>query len=101
LIRDETMKYSEYRTRRFGRQGMGEQQRCADQAAQKDMLFYTQGLISLECLCGREKLKGNSLCRQCYKALPDEMQKALYRKLGHGYEEALDDAVKWLQENRW
>jgi hypothetical protein len=83
------MKYSEYRTRFLGSRNKDQPRQHEMSPTQKDMLFYTQGLISLECLCGREKLKGNALCRQCFKALPDEMQKAL------------DDAVKWLQKNRW
>jgi hypothetical protein len=93
------MKYSEYRERQ--KFTASEKVSHAKAQSQKDMLFYTEGLMSLECLCGREKLKGNSFCLSCYRALPVEMRKALYRSLGHGYEEAYEDSVKWLQQNKW
>jgi hypothetical protein len=58
-------------------------------------------LASEECLCGAEKLRGNSFCRKDFLKLPEEMRKALYRRLGHGYEAACDAAVVYLQRNVW
>ena len=66
-----------------------------------DREFYVKQLASEECLCGNSKLRGNSFCYRCYKALPGDMQKAIYRSLGRGYEEAFEAAHKWLTENIW
>ena len=68
---------------------------------QSDLEFYVKSLASEECLCCKDKLRGNSFCRSCFRALPEDMQKALYRRLGGGYEAAYDAAVVWLQKNRW
>jgi hypothetical protein len=66
-----------------------------------DRAFYVETLKSEECLCGRVKKPGNSFCFRCYKELPADMQKALYRKMGDGYEEAFEEAVAWLQTEVW
>ena len=68
---------------------------------QKDRVFYVKMLASEECLCGAEKLRGNSFCRPCYLALPEGMRRDLYRGIGHGYEPALDAATVYLQRNVW
>jgi hypothetical protein len=47
-------------------------------------------------MCGRAKQPGKSFCYGCYKKLPPEKQKALYRKIGSGYEQAYDDAHTYL-----
>ncbi len=61
-----------------------------------DKKFYWQELQSNECLCGYYKKPGRSFCYSCYKRLPRHMQVALYQRIGCGYEEALDEAVKCL-----
>jgi len=66
-----------------------------------DQAFYIQSLASNECLCGRPKKPRNTFCYQCYQALPAEMQKALYLRLGDGYEEAVDEACQHLQQEVW
>lgn len=62
-----------------------------------------RGLVALVvtiCRCDRRKKKGMSFCPPCYRRLPLEMRNALYRRLGKGYEEAYDDAVKYLEKGK-
>jgi len=61
-----------------------------------DWKFYLGELNSDGCMCGRAKQPGKSFCYGCYKKLPPEKQKALYRKIGSGYEQAYDDAHTYL-----
>ena len=65
-------------------------------AGDKDILFYVAELKSEECACGRPKNSGYSFCYRDYKSLPLAMQKALFRQVGNGYEEAYEAAYKWL-----
>jgi hypothetical protein len=64
-----------------------------------DKKFYLQELQSNECLCGDYKNPGKSFCYWCYGRLPKAMKNALYQQIGNGYEEALDEAVKYLGLN--
>ena len=78
----------------FGHRGGG----GVDQVAgDMDRKFYLKELAGEECQCGREKNRGRSFCYACYKKLPDEIQKALYRKVGAGYEEAREMAARFLE----
>jgi hypothetical protein len=61
--------------------------------------FYAKELKSDQCQCGRTKKPGRSLCFPCFRDLPVEMQEDLYKKIGSGYEEAYEAAVKWLEES--
>jgi hypothetical protein len=63
-----------------------------------DFKFYLQELNSEECACGAWKKKRLSFCYTCYRALSKDMQKDLYQRMGEGYEEAYDDAIRWLRE---
>ena len=63
--------------------------------------WYFDQLMSEECLCEKTKRAKYSFCYGCYKALPADMQKDLYKRLHMGYEQAVDAAVKYLQENVW
>jgi len=72
-----------------------------DRAPNNDRLFYLKNLAGEECLCGKEKLKNNSFCYRCYKAMPVNMQRALYQRMGYGYEGAFEAAHKYLTENIW
>ena len=58
--------------------------------------FYLNQFLSDECQCGRSKRPRHSFCFKCYKQLPDDMQKALWRRFHCGYEEAYEEAVKYL-----
>lgn len=63
--------------------------------------FYYDQLQGNECACDGPKRRGYSFCFTCYKHLPKDMQSDLYQKIGQGYEEAYDEAVKWLEVNVW
>lgn len=64
----------------------------------KDPMFYVSELRSDECQCGPNKKPGRSFCYGCYKALPKDIQKGLYRRIYDGYEQAYDEAVKFLSD---
>lgn len=64
----------------------------------KDMMWYVRELQSGECQCGRTKKKGKSFCWGCYDALPGHLQRDLYCTVGNEYEQAYDEAVKWLNQ---
>jgi hypothetical protein len=66
-----------------------------------DRLWYIRMLQSNECLCGREKKPRHAFCYACYSALPGDVAALLYAQIGQGYEPNFEEAVKWLQENRW
>lgn len=50
------------------------------------------------CCCGRKKAKDQTFCRGCYFTLSAELQRALYRRIGHGYIEAYDASKAALRE---
>ena len=64
----------------------------------EDIKFYLEILKSYECQCGNYKIYTNALCYSCFKKLPDHIQKDLYSKIKFGFEEAYDEAVKWLND---
>jgi hypothetical protein len=66
-----------------------------------DWRFYIDELKSNGCACDRWKGEGHSFCKRCYDALPPDMQRNLYRALNRGYEEAYEEAKKYLEENVW
>lgn len=59
---------------------------------------YLAALLSNECQCSRTKNGHLSFCYKCYARLPRDLQVRLYRRMGEGYEEAYDEAVKFLEE---
>ncbi|MDY0187814.1 MAG: hypothetical protein RBR16_07825 [Syntrophus sp. (in: bacteria)] len=77
----------------IGWDGVGDQGRQL-----KDMQFYARELQGEECVCLGKKSSGYSFCYKCYKSLPQEMQKALYRKIGDGHEEAYEAAAQYLYQ---
>ena len=52
------------------------------------------------CFCGGPKESGFSFCGVCYHMLPRPMQHALWRKAGHGYEQAYADAKARVEQER-
>lgn len=68
---------------------------------EKDLEFYLKELAGEECACGNQKSSGHSVCMRCYFALPGDMRKALYSRIGNGYEEAYEEAHSWLTQNLW
>lgn len=50
----------------------------------------------IHCRCGVPKQPRQTFCRKCYYALSRPEQKALYKLVGKGYEEAYQNAVRHL-----
>lgn len=50
--------------------------------------------------CEGAKKPNNGFCSRCYFSLSKEMQKSLWQRFGHGYEESHDDARDWLHQER-
>jgi hypothetical protein len=57
-------------------------------------------LTSDKCFCGKEKEKMKVFCLDCYMKLPVKMQHALYKKIGAGFEVAVDAATNYLLERK-
>lgn len=78
---------------------------CPDADVRKDAIkpqsFYFNELMGNECACGDRKKEGRSFCYNCYSSLPRDMQKALYKHIGFGYEEAYEEAFKYLEIHCW
>jgi hypothetical protein len=60
-------------------------------------LELVRELRGTECRCGRPKGANKTFCQACYYALPEYMRRALYRRVGSGYEEAYSAAVAFLK----
>lgn len=65
---------------------------------ESDRLFYAGVLKGEECQCGRYKQPGYALCFRCYRELPGDLKRALYRRMGEGFEAAYDEAVSYLTD---
>lgn len=50
--------------------------------------------------CEHPKKRGHSFCGRCYRMLPLETRRNLYRRYGEGYEAAYDTALKWLKDKK-
>lgn len=50
------------------------------------------------CVCGHKKEANTGFCRGCYFRLPREMQNALWKRFGEGFETAFHAARKFLEE---
>jgi hypothetical protein len=48
------------------------------------------------CPCGEAKEPWHTFCRRCYYKLSPAQRKALYKKIGDGYEDAYADAMLTL-----
>lgn len=46
--------------------------------------------------CGLTKRADQSFCYRCYKKLPKRLQRALYQRIGDGYESALGESRRVL-----
>lgn len=53
-------------------------------------------LRSNECRCGKWKAKRKTFCKACYFALPANLRKALYNRIGEGYEDAYMRSCEFL-----
>ena len=54
-------------------------------------------LRSEKCRCGRAKEIKKPLCKDCYFGLPGALRKALYCRLGAGFERAYTQALEFLR----
>jgi ribosomal protein L40E len=50
--------------------------------------------------CGGTKPSRMSHCRKCYFSLPKAMRRALYRRIGEGYEAAYTESLQHLSGGR-
>lgn len=46
--------------------------------------------------CGDVKRHAQTFCTKCYRSLPIDLRRALYRRLGNGYDIAVYDALMAL-----
>jgi|GEM_PF-1218933 len=63
----------------------------------KSWSFYTDALHSEECHCGRPKKRGHAFCYKCYQSLSNDSKKGLWCRLGDGFEQSYDEAVRELE----
>lgn len=54
-------------------------------------------LAGERCACGAAKQPRQTFCRNCYYRLPETLRKALYKRLGQGYEWAYRTAREYLK----
>ena len=64
----------------------------------KDRLFFIEALKSNECRCGRRKQAGRAVCYKCWVKLPEGLRRPLYNRIGAGFEEAYEEACKYLED---
>lgn len=57
-------------------------------------------LRAMNCQCGGRKSYGHALCRHCYFALPGDLKRDLYLRVGHGFEEQYRRAMDFLRSRR-
>lgn len=48
--------------------------------------------------CGGEKHKHTAFCLACYRQLPKALKSCLWKRFGHGYEEAYQACLSWFRE---
>lgn len=65
-----------------------------DRRAQMEMLESLRGVVCPGCLGRKGGMK--SFCGSCYRKLPMKQRHDLYNRMGDGYEEAHDTAMKIL-----
>ena len=61
-----------------------------------DRRFYLETLKSEECQCERPKKRGYAFCYRCFHRLPGHLRTAIYRPIGAGFEQAYEDAYRYL-----
>jgi hypothetical protein len=68
--------------------------RTTDEPTTEDLV---RSLMSEVCpTCGKYKKPRNSMCGGCYRQLPEHLKRNLYRRVGHGYEEAVAESLRAL-----
>ena len=66
--------------------------------SKNDRMFYLETLKSTECQCEGEKKRGRAVCFSCWRRLPENLQRALYRPIGRGFEAAYEAAYRHLND---
>jgi hypothetical protein len=64
--------------------------------AQRDMLECAGVLKRGACRCGAAKQYGMAFCFACWRHLPDNVRRALYQRIGQGFEVAYRVACEYL-----
>lgn len=60
-----------------------------------------EDFLGMKCAgCGGMKRSKMSHCGRCYHKLPRDMQSALYKRFGEGYEAAFTASTEWLRARR-
>lgn len=58
-------------------------------------------LASTTCpACNRTKRTMNTFCYEDYNSLPYGLKQSLYRRVGHGYAEAFENAMECLDQKK-
>jgi hypothetical protein len=57
-------------------------------------------LLCKRCRCSHRKVAGQTFCKDCYYALPDQMREDLSKKIMAGYEEAYQRACDFLDTQK-
>lgn len=63
-----------------------------------DAIEAIEILKNNQCACGAGKLPRNAFCRDCFYTLPPTIRKALYVRIGVGFEQSYELAVRTLRE---
>ncbi len=63
-----------------------------------ERLGALEDLRAVACKCGAQKKPMESFCYTCYKALPRDTQKDLYKRFEQGYVTVYEQAVDTLTE---
>ena len=79
-------------------------QKCVDAIVKKvgrSQNWYARELASNGCLCGKPKKRGHSFCWSCFMALDRDQRRAMHQRIGQGYEEDFEEAVRYLEREVW
>lgn len=63
----------------------------------KTTIAAVEALNRRKCQCGAVKQPKLTFCERCFARLPREVKDALYQRVGKGYEEAWNHALKHLR----
>lgn len=63
-----------------------------------ELVVIVNELRGTLCRCGSKKAPKQTFCRRCYMRLPVKLQRALYNRVGEGYEEAYTESVEWFDK---
>lgn len=66
---------------------------------EKDRLASLAALKSGQCRCGHAKQTGMAFCFRCWQQLPENIRRALYKRVGDGFEAAFAAACQFLTLN--